>query len=260
MEPALGTYKTDNTPSPLLIWRFPEPRLALASGPLGGGIGPRSWVLNASVPIHYARPDPDRHLTEIAAQAGLPATAAGPSPEPTPEPLRCDAHGPVAGVGLLTAVDVTGRRCHTDGGAHATATVGVGSPSWAAAPDGHLRREHGGPDGATIGWRPGDPPPVGTINLVIALPVRLSEAALVNAATTATEAKCQALWEAGVQATGTASDALCVHCPATGTAEPYGGPRSTWGARLARAVHATVLAGTRHWLGHPESSAPAGQR
>jgi adenosylcobinamide amidohydrolase len=92
---------------------------------------------------------------------------------------------------------------------------------------------------------------VGTINIVVAVPVRLSEAALVNAVATATEAKVQALHEAGIRATGTASDAVVVHCPTDGTAEPFGGPRSTFGARIARAVHAAVLAGGRSWLSGP---------
>ena len=64
---------------------------------------------------------------------------------------------------------------------------------------------------------------------------------------TATEAKTQALAEVGVPGTGTATDVVCIACPgpaSDGTApEPYCGPRSTWGARLARAVHAAVRAG-----------------
>ncbi len=122
-----------------------------------------------------------------------------------------------------------------DGGVHAAATVGLSSPAWAAAPDGHFRRESPS----------GDEYRVGTINIVVAVPVRLSDAALVNAVATATEAKAQALHENGVRATGTASDAVVVHCPTDGTAETYGGPRSTFGARIARAVHAAVLAGAR---------------
>jgi adenosylcobinamide amidohydrolase len=82
---------------------------------------------------------------------------------------------------------------------------------------------------------------------VVRVPVRLSEAALVNAVTTASEAKAQALFDAGVPATGTASDAICVVCPASGAAEPFAGPRSTWGARLARAVYAATSAGTGEW-------------
>lgn len=142
-----------------------------------------------------------------------------------------------AGCGLLTAVDVTRHHLAEDGGVHATATVGLSSPTWAAAPDHHFRREA--------------PYRVGTINIVIGVPVRLSEAALVNAVATATEAKVQALQDAGICATGTASDAVVVHCPIDGTAEPFGGPRSTFGARIARAVHAAVLVGSRSWLsGH----------
>ncbi len=47
----------------------------------------------------------------------------------------------------------------------------------------------------------------------------------------------------GIAGTGTATDAVCVAVPADGRAEPFGGPRSTWGARLARAVHDAVLDG-----------------
>jgi adenosylcobinamide amidohydrolase len=98
----------------------------------------------------------------------------------------------------------------------------VSAPTWAAAPEGAWSR-----------WAPG------TINLVCWLPVPLSDAALVNAIATATEAKAQALYETGVPGTGTASDAVAVCC-LPGSSEPYAGPRSTWGARLARAVHAAV--------------------
>lgn len=200
---------------PVLVWKFAEPRLCISSGPLGGGIGARDWLVNATVPLDYDRTDPDRHLTEIGAALGLCGT----------------------GCGLLTAVDVTRHHVAADDAVHATATVGLSSPAWAAAPDGHFRREA--------------PYRVGTINAVVAVPVRLSEAALVNAVTAATEAKTQALHEAGVRATGTASDAIVVHCPTDGAAQTYGGPRSTFGARIARAVHAAVLAGTRSWIsGH----------
>jgi adenosylcobinamide amidohydrolase len=111
-----------------------------------------------------------------------------------------------------------------DGGVSCVATVGLSVPTWASAPDGAFS------------------PRPGTINIVVRVPVALSDAALVNAVVTATEAKTQALAEAGVPGTGTASDAVVVLCEPGGT-EPYGGPRSTWGARLARAVHAAVAAG-----------------
>ncbi|MBG6139362.1 adenosylcobinamide amidohydrolase [Longispora fulva] len=187
---------------------------AVSSGVHGGGLGVRDWVLNATVPMSYSRPDPSEHVGELAAGLGL--------------------TGP--GVGLLTGVDVREVVSAADAGVTAHATVGLGSPAWAAAPDGHLRR-----------MRPG------TINLVCFLPVRLSDAALVNAVATAAEAKAQAMWELGIEATGTASNASCLLCPVTGESEPYGGPRSVWGARLARAVHAAVLEGGKAWLARPRA-------
>jgi adenosylcobinamide amidohydrolase len=203
-----------------LVWRLDRPRLAISSAVLGGGLGPRSWVINMTVPFDYHRPDPAAHLAEVAAELGLSG----------------------AGVGLMTAVDVAERVTAADGGVEVTATVGLGCPTWAAAPDGHLRHE---PRSRAVGSGPAAPPP-GTVNIVAHLPVRLCDAALVNAVATATEAKAQALWDLGVDATGTASDAICILCPLSeGAAEPYGGPRSTWGARLARAVHAAVSAAGR---------------
>ena len=202
---------------PMLVWRFPQPVRAVASGPLGGGIGLRQWVVNATVHRDYDRLDPDDHLREIAEAAGL--------------------TGP--GTGLLTAVDVGEAVTISQEGVDVVATVGLGHPTLAAAPD-----------------DPGNA--VGTINIVALVPVALSDAALVNAVVTVTEAKVQALWEHGVTATGTASDALFVGCVADTIdgVETFGGPRSTWGARLARAVHSAVRTGTRQWFGPTEASRP----
>jgi adenosylcobinamide amidohydrolase len=69
---------------------------------------------------------------------------------------------------------------------------------------------------------------------------------LVNAVVTATEAKAQAVLDAGFDGTGTATDAICIAAPAEpggATAEEFAGPRSPWGASIARAVHAAVGAG-----------------
>jgi adenosylcobinamide hydrolase len=219
MHPRLTARVEQAQPLPVLVWQFAEPRLCISSGPLGGGIGARDWVVNATVPLDYDRTDPDRHLVEIGSALNLVGS----------------------GCGLLTAVDVTRHHFAADGGVHAAATVGLSSPTWAAAPDNHFRREL--PSGARTR--------VGTINVVVAVPVRLSQAALVNAVATATEAKVQALYEAGIQATGTASDAIVVHCPTDGAAETYGGPRSTFGARIARSAHASVLAGAESWMSGP---------
>ncbi|MGW2177610.1 adenosylcobinamide amidohydrolase [Streptomyces sp. NPDC001732] len=190
-----------------LVWRLGPGWRVCSSAVLGGGIGPREWILNAQVPGGYPRLDPDRHLAEIAAAERL--------------------TGP--GAGLMTAADVTAYTRASDGDVTATATCGLGVRGWAAAP---------------AEGTPGPPPP-GTVNIVVTLPVPLSDAALVNAVATATEAKVQALLDAGLDCSGTPTDAVCVAAPAPGPhdAEPFAGPRSRWGARLARAVHAAVLDG-----------------
>jgi adenosylcobinamide hydrolase len=191
---------------PVLVWRAPAPMRMVASSPHGGGIGVRRWVLNAQVPMSYGRRDPDHHLRGLGVSLGLPGR----------------------GVGMLTAADVRAVSSVVDAGVEAFATVGLGHPTWAAAPDA------AGPISL-----------VGTINLVVVLPERLSDAALVNAVATATEAKAQALFEAGIPGTGTATDAVCVVCPDDGPPHAFGGPRSAWGARVARAVHASVAGGLR---------------
>lgn len=190
-----------------LVWRLGPGWRVCSSAVLGGGIGPRDWILNAQVPGGYPRMDPDRHLTEIADAERL--------------------TGP--GAGLMTAADVTAYTVATDEGVTATATCGLGVRGWAAAPV----EDSGGP------------PRPGTVNIVVTLPVPLADGALVNAVATATEAKVQALLDAGLDCSGTPTDAVCIAAPGpeAGAGEPFAGPRSRWGARLARAVHAAVLEG-----------------
>ncbi|MFH9242062.1 adenosylcobinamide amidohydrolase [Streptomyces anulatus] len=228
-----------------LLWRLGPGVRVCSSAVLGGGIGPRAWILNAQVPGGYPRLDPDRHLAEIAAAEGL--------------------IGP--GAGLMTAADVAAYTTGQDGGVTATVTAGLGVRGWAAAPDTVLRAPHRPEDAEVPGppFRPEDAevpgPPhrpedaespgfpfrPGTVNIVVTLPVALSDAALVNAVATATEAKVQALLDAGLDCSGTPTDAVCVAAPEPGHdgGEPFAGPRSTWGARIARAVHTAVLAGAR---------------
>lgn len=189
----------------VLTWRLPTPRLAISSAPLGGGIGVRHWVLNAQVQRGYDRDDPAEHLRTLATDASLVGD----------------------GIAMMTAVDVRDVIATDDGGVQAWTTVGVESPSRAAAPD-------------QVSWRAAAP---GTINVVASMPVRLSDAALVNAVGTVTEAKAQAFADAGLDGTGTPTDATCILCPPDGPVEDYGGPRSRWGAPLARAVHTAVVAG-----------------
>ena len=186
-----------------LVWRFPSPVLTASTASVGGGLGLRRWVLNAQVSAGYSRVDLEEHVSQIAG-----ATAAT-----------------GLGVGMLTAVDV--RMSHTAefSGALAVATVGVTEPVWAASAD---------PTAAA--------PKAGTINVLVQLPDRLDEGALINMIATVVEAKAQAFAEWGIPGTGTPSDAVTVVCPPDGPADRFGGPRSRWGARTAVAVHRAITA------------------
>jgi adenosylcobinamide amidohydrolase len=196
------------------VWELGEGWRAISSAVLGGGIGTRAWILNAQVSHGYRRTDPDRHLAELAAGSGLRG----------------------AGVGLMTAADVRAHGTGRDGGVEATATAGLGVRGWAAVP----------------AERTAAVPRAGTVNVVALVPAPLTDAALVNAVATATEAKVQALLDAGYDCSGTPTDAVCVAAPVPAPGEEphaFAGPRSLWGARLARAVHGAVREAAGNWTG-----------
>jgi adenosylcobinamide amidohydrolase len=216
----------DGLDLPMQVWRFGTPRMVMSSGPVGGGLGLRHWVLNAQVRDGYARVDLHAHVADLARLAQL--------------------DGP--GVGLLTAASADAVSASQEAGVRVWSTVGISHPIRAADSD-----DWSGTDSA-----PGDGPtapsprvtPAGTINTVVDLPVPLEAAAMVNLVVTATEAKAQALTEAGFDATGTATDAICVVTPPPDGRPPeaFGGPRSRWGSRVARAVHSSVAAGAEVWI------------
>jgi adenosylcobinamide amidohydrolase len=191
----------------VLVYRFETAMLGVSSSLVGGGIGARRWALNAQVSSDYEREDIALHVAELARTFSLEGN----------------------GVGMLTAAKVRRREHARVEGVEVESTTGLSHPTWAAGEDAEPTAR------------------VGTINTVAFLPVRLSDGALVNAIATATEAKSQALFESGIPATGTASDAVSLFCPLDGDVESFAGPRSLWGARLARAVHQTVLSGARNW-------------
>ncbi|GAA1612503.1 adenosylcobinamide amidohydrolase [Catellatospora bangladeshensis] len=202
LRPDLVRHGDGAAASPALLWRAGAGWRMISSAVLGGGLGEREWVLNAQVGHGYTRMDPDRHLAEIAREHGL--------------------SGP--GVGLMTAARVAEGAHADDGGAEAVVTAGIGVCGWAADP-------------VAVPQQVLVP---GTINVIVAVPVALSDAALVNAVATATEAKVQALRDAGFDASGTPTDAVCVAAWRAGELTTFAGPRSEWGSRLARAVHAAT--------------------
>jgi adenosylcobinamide amidohydrolase len=199
-------------PDHALLATLPAAHRCLSSAVLGGGLASARHWLNLQVPHDYARTDPDVHLTEVA---------------------RANALDPGEVIGMLTAADVRAGVRRDRGPASAVATVGIGQPLAAA------------------GRRPRPLPRVGTINVFVVVRQPLSDAALVTAVQTATEAKAQALADAGVRAlnhhgpaTGTATDAICVATP-PGAEVAFAGPATAIGAAIAHAVHGAVLSGAR---------------
>ena len=191
------------------MWRWPAPVRMLASAAVGGGLIDASSIVNIGVTHSYRRTDLDAHAQDAHDAMGI------------------ERVGPT----LFTAADVTLGVVAIDEAVRCDATVGITRPTWAADVD-----------DAVGAWAPG------TVNVVVQLPVCLTDAAMVNAVITATEAKAQAFGDAAIPGTGTASDAVVIVVDPTGPSEPFGGPRATWGARIARAVHEAVVEGIRR---HP---------
>jgi adenosylcobinamide hydrolase len=202
--------------SAALVVEFGGVRRCLSSAVIGGGLSDaRAWV-NLQVPHGYARMDPDEHLRDELRARGLDVATT---------------------LGAMTAAHVDrATRSAEPGAASVVATVGIGVPLAAA------------------GRRLREVPAVNTINMLVLVEAPLTDGALVYAVQTATEAKAQALADAGIlavnhegHATGTATDSICI-AARPGATEPFAGPMSAAGAAIARCVHAAVLEGAEAFV------------
>ena len=63
----------EHAEGPALLWCFDEPVRAASSAVLGGGIGPRSWIVNAQVSLDYHHDDPGANA------GGFPVPELGPN-------------------------------------------------------------------------------------------------------------------------------------------------------------------------------------
>ncbi|MCW2876649.1 MAG: hypothetical protein JWQ95_749 [Sphaerisporangium sp.] len=245
-----------------LLWEFGPGWRMISSAMVGGGIGPAEWVLNAQVVGAYSRMDPVDHLLEMApAGRGVGMmTAASVGRYTRAQDGGVDV---VATVGLRVPTWAAAPEGRPDPELRPEHDNLRPEPGHIRAEQEPLRLQHGGPPSERDSPvpRPASPlearpaseeprhafPAPGTINIIVAVPVAMSDAALVNTVMTVTEAKTQALIEAGYECTGTASDAVCVAVRSEGPEEVFGGPRSTWGAHIARAVHRAVFDGAHAW-------------
>ena len=211
----------------MLVWRFPEPLLVVSSG------SARRWHRTARL----GRQRPGARTTTPASTRDAPGRARS----------RRRAHG------------------------------ARGGDAHRGRPPRDVQRRRRGGAGRRVGRRHasrrGRPPPTsrstgatpvpGTINIVAIVPERLSRAAMVNAVVTVTEAKAQALWDAGRPGHRHGLGRRLRRVSRRGTgANPSVDPARQWGARLARAVYRAVAAGCRRGAGrdHPRARRrPLGQ-
>ncbi|GBD47385.1 adenosylcobinamide amidohydrolase [Methylopila sp. Yamaguchi] len=154
---------------------------------------------------------------------------------------RMQAAGFGDAVGMMTSRDVRRRRVAgaASGGASARclATVGLGNASRVGEPS---------------------PPPReawGTINLLVACSVPLTDAALVEALSIAVEARTAAVMASGRAvdggaATGTGTDCVVVAAPLGDPAANFAGLHTDVGVAIGAAVYEAVKNGACDWMAH----------
>lgn len=198
-----------------LIVRYRPGFFVCSSALWNGGFKEADTIVNLRVPRGYESHEPQEDLRRALEQLGE-------------EPVRT--------VGMLTAARVEDAAvCREEGDGFrlwAVVTAGVGN----AVRAGQASRTF--PAYAA-----------GTINTIVVADARMTDAALVNAVITATEAKAAALQdegatdEQGLSATGTSTDAVVVACtqnPRYEVFHPYAGSATEIGHALARAVYAAT--------------------
>ena len=181
----------------------------LSSAIVGSGFQRVHHILNFHVDKNYYCPNPKADLQTFAGRMGVNERF----------------------VGLLTAVNLNKVRLVflQDDGLSAGALVTAGVSNAACA-----------------GVTPPFSHQPGTINIILLLDARLTQAAMLNAVITATEAKSAILREmniltaSGDPATGTSTDTVTIAATGKGKLQSYAGPVTTLGWLIARTVRQSV--------------------
>jgi adenosylcobinamide hydrolase len=189
--------------------RSVRPLRILSSAVVGGGLTTAQDMLNVHVDKDY---DGDRPSDDLAAFAVARGVSGG-------------------FIGLMTAAETQYACSETvsAGDMRVTAVVSMGLTNVAAA-----------------GVTPPAPPLPGTINAVVLADAALTDAAMVNAVITVTEAKALALaaWDVrtpdGDLVAGTSTDSVVIACTGAGAELEYAGTATTIGWLMARAVRDAI--------------------
>ncbi|MEI9901841.1 MAG: adenosylcobinamide amidohydrolase [Hyphomicrobium sp.] len=115
------------------------------------------------------------------------------------------------------------------------------------------RRERGLSNSERVGTRLHRPPVfAGTINTLVHVAQPLSDAALIEAISIATEARTTAVLDAGVERagltiTGTGTDCIAIAAPLGDNAACYAGKHTAIGEAIGAAVYEATADGIRDW-------------
>ncbi|WP_310195189.1 adenosylcobinamide amidohydrolase [Bacillus sp. 3255] len=206
----------------------------LNSSPWGGGFGMHTALMNRQVDKLYNEADPLSEMDAFMRREGLsPGETAG---------MLTAAMVKDAGYRTLTWTgDGVEELGHARSSAHeqerlhvcAWVTVGLGNKARA---------------GAVL---PAASLYPGTINTILVIDAQLTDAAMVNAVITATEAKAAALHDLGIvtadgkPATGTTTDAVLVAATGRGRTYSYAGTATAVGYMIGRTVYEAIMASGR---------------
>jgi adenosylcobinamide amidohydrolase len=204
-----------------LIILLPQIWQVLSWAPLGGGLGHARVIVNHQIELAdcAATKDPARYLTALMGRLGFKASSA---------------------VAMMTGVSI--RKV-----SHAAVRRGnLMAAAWCTAGCSNALRI-----GDAASFSKNEP---GTINVVVAINLPLSSAAMAEALAMATEARVAAMQDADVKsmrthrpATGTGTDCVAVASPARGRAHIYCGKHTLIGELIGRVVLRSCANALRRW-------------
>lgn len=213
--------------SDLLCVRSESPLYTLASSVCGGGFGWRTALLNREVDKSYRCDDPHTEMERYVRACGF-------NPGETAAMLTA-ARVADYGRGEQTLAGKDGKQLAVCG----WVTVGLGNAARA---------------GMTAS---ADRLYPGTINTIVVVDGAMSDAAMVGAIITATEAKTAALQQLGVAvdgteslATGTTTDAVIVAATQRGVRYDYAGTATKLGYMVGRVVYDATIASAERYFRH----------
>jgi len=107
-------------------------------------------------------------------------------------------------------------------------------------------------NGERVGSRQSNPPPLGTINLLLHVDTSLTRGAFVELISLAAMARTAAVMDSGVRRdgvaiTGTGTDCIVAAAPARGATSRYAGMHTALGEAAGAAVYQAVSEGARSW-------------